>query len=667
MESHLQALIDYFSAYPRIALGAIFAASLLEALAVIGTVIPGSSIVFAGGILIGLNVLNPWWTAAVAVTGAILGDGISYWLGHHYHEKIRTIWPLKNYPGLFERGQAYFAKNGGKSVFLGRFIGPVRAIVPVVAGMSNMPPMQFYAVNILSALAWVAAHLVPGVLFGASLQLAGAMSSRLLILLVIIVVILWVVSKLVRFAYNQSWQRITLLRDRALTRARGKSGPLARIVLSLFDPARAESQALLTAAVLLIGSVWLFFGILEDVVSKDPLIQLDQTVYTLLQGLRNEWGDSLMVTVTGLGGASTTVPVIIVVSSLFAFKRYWRTLGYWLAAAGFAEMLVWVFKYTLGRARPNNIYAGVEQFSFPSGHATLSIVVYGFMAFLLARGKPVRTKIAITLVVTVAIMLIAFSRLYLGVHWFSDVLAGLSLGLAWVALLSIAYTHHVHNERIPALPLLLVVLTTLALAGGLYVRNHHSADVARYAYRPKTETMLFGDWKSKGWHSLPFARSELGGEIEEPFSVQWIGTPGEIVRTLAATGWRTTEPWASKAMLLWLLPNTTIQQLPVLPKFDHGEAQKMTFIKVINSRERIVFRLWPLRYVVDTVAGGTSRPLWNGMVTIERLQHPIGITTLTKTETDFNTPTHILEQDVKSQRMSTENRERRGIGVLLVW
>ena len=183
MESHLQSLITYFSAHPYSALATVFAASLFESLAVIGIVIPGSTIVFVGGVLIGLNALDPWWTAAMAVSGAILGDGLSYWLGHHYHEKIRALWPMKNHPEMFERGQAYFAKNGGRSVFLGRFFGPVRAIVPVVAGMSNMPATHFYAMNILSAFAWAAAHLLPGALFGASLQLAGAVSSRLLIML----------------------------------------------------------------------------------------------------------------------------------------------------------------------------------------------------------------------------------------------------------------------------------------------------------------------------------------------------------------------------------------------------------------------------------------------------------------------------------------------------
>ena len=116
MESHLQALTSYFSAHPGLALGAVFAAALLESLALVGTVVPGSTIVFVGGVLVGLRALDAGWTAAAAVSGAVLGDGISFWLGRHHHERLRAMWPLRTHPAWFERGQAYFALHGGKSV-----------------------------------------------------------------------------------------------------------------------------------------------------------------------------------------------------------------------------------------------------------------------------------------------------------------------------------------------------------------------------------------------------------------------------------------------------------------------------------------------------------------------------------------------------------------------
>lgn len=389
--------------------------------------------------LVGLQVLDPGWTAALAVAGAILGDGISYSLGRRYRGQIRAMWPLSRLPALLERGQAYFENHGGKSVFLGRFLGPVRAIVPVIAGMSAMPPARFYAMNVLSALAWSAAHLLPGVLFGASIQLAGAVSLRLAIAIVILVLVFWGLAKVAGWLARRGWPHVAAFRNRVVGLARRGSGVRSRVVLSLLDPARPESPALLTAALLLLGGGWLFLGILEDVVANDPLVQVDRAVYALLQDMRSGWADGFMVAVTTLDGAPVIIPVVLVVSGLLAFARLWRTLGYWLAAAGFAELLVWGIKYAVGRPRPSVVYSGVEQFAFPSGHAAMGITVYGFLAFPLARGKPPAAKAAIAAGAGTLILLIAFSRLYLGVHWVSDVTASLSLGLAWVALLCIAH------------------------------------------------------------------------------------------------------------------------------------------------------------------------------------------------------------------------------------
>ena len=665
MEPHLQSLIAWLSAHPHIALAVVFAGAVLEAVILVGTVVPGSAIVFAGGVLVGLQVLDPWWTAALAIAGAVLGDGISYSLGRRYHERIRAMWPLSRFPGLLHRGQAYFENHGGKSVFLGRFLSPVRAIVPMIAGMSDMPPARFYAMNVLSAFAWSAAHLLPGALFGASIQLAGAVSSRLAIAIVALVIFCWVFAKLVRWLLSRGWPHVASLRDRVVQIARRGSGMPSRVVLSLFDPARPESPALLTAAVLLIGGGWLFLGILEDVVAGDPLVQVDRAVYGLLQDMRTGWADSVMVAVTALGGAAVTIPVVVVVSGLLAFTRRWRTLGHWLAAAGFAELLVWAVKYTVGRPRPTALYSGVEQFSFPSGHAAMSITVYGFLAFLLARGKSPGAKAVIVMCAATAIVLIAFSRLYLGVHWFSDVMASLSLGLAWVALLGIAYIHHVRDEHVGASGLLVAVSATLALAGGAVVRMYHEADVARYAYRPSFETVQIGEWTAQGWRKLPAARSELAGEMEEPFSIQWAATAEQISAALAPAGWRPPQPWASKAALLWLLPTATAGELPVLPKLDRGERQKLTFVKALNARERAVVRLWRSHVLVGG-ADGAPRPLWYGMATLEKLRRPGGLITVAATQSDFGAAARMLEPDLRKPLVATEQRMRDGTPVVLI-
>ena len=246
-----------------LALAAVFISALAESLALVGTVLPGSTVVFAGGMLIGLKAIDPWAVSVAAVTGAILGDGISYRLGRRYKHAICAMWPIRNHPELMVRGQAYFVAHGGKSVFLGRFFGPLRAIVPIIAGMSGMPAGQFLAMNVLSAFVWAAAHLIPGALFGASLQLAGAVSARLVALVGLIVVGLWLIAQVIHLVVRVGWPYVRLLQQRIVTHAQGRSGWLARLVLPLVDPARRESVSLLVAATLLIGGAWLFLGVVE--------------------------------------------------------------------------------------------------------------------------------------------------------------------------------------------------------------------------------------------------------------------------------------------------------------------------------------------------------------------------------------------------------------------
>lgn len=632
----------------------------------IGTVIPGSSIVFAGGVLVGLKALDPWLAAAAAVVGAILGDGISYWLGHRYHEAIRGMWPMRKYPGMFDRGHAYFAANGGKSVFVGRFLGPLRAIVPVVAGMSNMPATHFYLMNVLSAFAWAAAHLLPGILFGASLQLAGAVSSRLVTLVALLVVSLWLITYVTRHAMRLGGPCMIRLRDRILVRASVRPGPFARLVLSLLDPARQESVPLLISATLLVGGAWLFLGVVQDVVSNDPLVQVDHAIYDWLQGLRTGWGDDLMVTVTQLGSAYVMIAVIATVSLWFAITRRWRTLAYWIAAAGFAELLVLVLKYAIGRARPETGYSSVDEFSFPSGHAALSIVVYGFLAVLLGHRKTGWQKTAYALIAAATFLLIAFSRLYLGAHWFSDVLASLGLGIAWIALLSIAYITHVRDRPLRAAPVLFIVFATLTFVGGPYASGHHARDLARYAKPDVVRTLRLDEWKAGEWRSLPAVRSEIDGDSEEPFSVQWIATADQVAETLLRAGWQSASAWGSRAALLWLVPTTPIGELPVLPKLNRGQPPALTFIRPIDAGTRAVIRLWRVAEIID--ADGTqSRTLWNGMVTTERLRTESGLFAVARTTNDFAAPLQGLERNVQGVRVVQETRERSGAPVLLIW
>ncbi len=666
MEGHLQSLVTWLSAHPALALGAIFAAAFLEALAVIGTLIPGSSVVFAGGILVGLKALDPWLASSCAIIGAILGDSASYWIGDRYRDSLRAMWPLKRYPRLFARGEAYFAKRGAASVFLGRFLSPIRAIVPIVAGMSGMRAAAFYRMNVLSAFAWAAAHMLPGMLFGASLQLAGAVSSRLVVIVAVLAAGVWLIAHVTRLAIHYGSPLVAWLRDRVVARARGGSSIVARAVLALFDPARRESGVLLLSGVVLIGAAWLFLGIVEDVLTGDPLVAFDRTVYDALQAVRTAWGDNLMVAVTEFGSAYVIVPVIAVVSLWLALTRRFRTLAYWLAAIAFAALAVLALKYSIGRVRPIHDNAMIDALSFPSGHAAVAMVVYGFLASLVARGKPGWQKAAITVGTAIPILLIAFSRIYLGVHWFSDVAASLTLGLAWIALLTIAYATHVNDRPLRATPLLLLVALTIALSGGVYAERNHAGDLARYAKLPATRTLAFGAWRDGAWQSVAAARTEIAGSADEPFRVQWVADAVTITRVMASAHWLPPVPWSSKTSLLWLLPSTPLDALPVLPKFYHGEPQALTFVHQLDARARTVARFWQAAEIAE-VGAAARQPLWVAMIATERLESTWGLVATTRTRGDFVAPLQLFAHAVTGEHREEVARPGRGESVLLVW
>lgn len=159
-------LLSLIEHNPGYAGGIVFAMALAESLAIIGIFIPGVVVLFGVGALIGAGVLDFWAMCLWAIAGAVIGDGLSYWLGHHF-EYLTDRWRwFRLHPDHLRRGVTFFEKYGDLSVALGRFFGPIRAVVPLVAGLMHMPPKRFYVANVLSALAWAPAYLAPGMLFG---------------------------------------------------------------------------------------------------------------------------------------------------------------------------------------------------------------------------------------------------------------------------------------------------------------------------------------------------------------------------------------------------------------------------------------------------------------------------------------------------------------------
>ncbi|MBA2398478.1 MAG: DedA family protein [Bradyrhizobium sp.] len=164
MASFLDPLIAFVSAHAWLAYLTLFLAALLEAVPVVGSLVPGSTSILALSALVPGGELKLWAVLTAATAGALVGDGSAFWIGHRSQRDILNVWPLRNYPGVVAQSEAFFHSRGALAVFFARFVPPIRAFVPITAGALGMPPLRFYSVNIPAILVWALAHVLPGVL-----------------------------------------------------------------------------------------------------------------------------------------------------------------------------------------------------------------------------------------------------------------------------------------------------------------------------------------------------------------------------------------------------------------------------------------------------------------------------------------------------------------------
>lgn len=180
----------------------IFLVCIGEAVFILGLLVPSLPILLLTGGLIAQGSLPFWPIYFAAVAGAIIGDAISYAVGFALKDRIKTVWPFKNQLQLITKGEEFFARHGGKAIFIGRFITGVKAVIPGVAGMMGMSYRHFSVINVVSAFVWAAVHILPGMLLTGWLKSIGL---SLELVIIVGAIVLTVLFLLVHF-----WKRILL-------------------------------------------------------------------------------------------------------------------------------------------------------------------------------------------------------------------------------------------------------------------------------------------------------------------------------------------------------------------------------------------------------------------------------------------------------------------------
>jgi membrane protein DedA with SNARE-associated domain len=353
MSDKISPILQWLNLHPNSAGLVIFLICAAESIAILGTIIPGTIAMTAIGTLIGAGVIPLWSTFVWAIIGAVCGDNISYWLGHHFKDNLRNFWPFRTRPQWLASGERFFNRYGSMSVVIGRFFGPTRAIVPVVAGMLRMSPIRFISTSIAASIAWAPIYMLPGIIIGeATMELPPDMAANMMLRLVLVglfgIFCLWTLYKIFILIRDKINIGLSAIWDK-LEDSRYFS--VITTLLRHHDNKKTHGQIILAFYLLITA---LAFTYLAFYVSsqKELDIIINSAAFYIFRSLRTPTGDNIMLFFTMLGDKKILIPVLGVVLTWLAYKKHWRIFVHGVALIGLVGASVVGFKHIFHILRP---------------------------------------------------------------------------------------------------------------------------------------------------------------------------------------------------------------------------------------------------------------------------------------------------------------------------
>lgn len=377
----------------------LFIITILEGIPLIGPLIPGHTAVILSGFLIKLGIMNWIVVTVLVVVGAMLGDLVGYYLGKKYGfvflEKFgKYIFIKKEH---IEKARAIVAKHTGKAIIFGRFSPITRPLAPFIVGASNVHIRSFWFYDFVGVFIWSVSSIALGYIFGASYHVAAGIFGKFVVIAIILsILIIWgyrVINR--QFHIFAKYELIVLILN----------------ICGLYLFFKTVQDALKDRAFLANIDVWIngFFNthttnvglFIMEWVSKilSPEFLSILAFVGIIYFLKNkQWRYSIIAGLSIVGG---------------------------LGIGGFIKEMV-------ARPRPEFSLITESGYSFPSGHAIIVTIFFTLVIYFFARKfKSLHKRELFMTVSVLLILLTAVSRLYLGVHWFSDVIAGIGFGLFW--------------------------------------------------------------------------------------------------------------------------------------------------------------------------------------------------------------------------------------------
>lgn len=603
---------QYLQLHPTMGIVFAFFAAFLESLPVLGLIVPGTIVMTAVGAMIGAGWVPGYLTLSIATLGAFIGDIVGFLIGYIFKDKLRHIWPFKQHPKIIAYSSDFIAKHGGKSILIGRFVGASRSAVPMVAGLLHLSWVRFLIAAFPTAIIWTIVYTLPGMIFGAfSLEIPPKLLTEYLITGLIILSALWLSYWLIQkfFTKIHDYYHAKIQQYWHFIRHHSKYG-LIKIISNQQD---LDSHLQLNRCLLLLICGLLFVTIAINVYLKTALFSINLPLFNFAQSLRIYHLDSFFVIITLMGSPESAALIGISLSGALAIAKQWRASLHLLVATFITFCAVTLFKWLQFNPRPSGFMLTSPSSSFPSGHTTISLVVFGLLTFFTAQYFKNHRGMIYT-ITSIFIAAVSISRLYLGAHWFLDVLGGIFLGLTLLLLTIISYNRlpkptsalHIHSAYWLFLSF---SLTACIWSFSIY----HSYQKTLYSTTPFQQKTLLSvkEWWQNPLNYVPLYRNNRFGYPIQPLNLEWADQLDHIKQVLLANGW--------KLIIRDNHVKDTIQRLSSLkpqyhlPLFEllyRNEPPILTLYKPTTDESIIyVVRLWDSRIELDN-----KTPLWIGMI-----------------------------------------------------
>lgn len=615
---NVQPLIQYLHTHPH-SIGIIaFITVFLEAMAIVGVIIPGSITMSIIGALIGSNVAPAGSTFLYAICGAITGDYLSYLIGVYYKERLHNIWPFKKHPEFLAKSERFFARHGGKSVFLGCFVGPMRAMVPMVAGMLKMPQSKFLFAAIPSASIWAIAYMMPGVIVGAvSLELPPKVAAQFILGALTTLITVWLLVWLLHHFARQ----IYLFFDEIVMRLWSfcKNHLSLRWITKLLeDPREPDNHQQLALLMVTLLALILFFVLFVNIKSHGILTVLNEPFYYFITSFRVPRLDRIMIAFTALGTVKVMTLIVALFSLWLILKRQWFVAVHFLLLMLIASGSICIFKLLSHSPRPflEACFCRDHDYSFPSGHTVFAVTIFGFWAVLVNRELDKSKRHLSYITVIIFVFFIALSRLYLGAHWLTDILGGLLGGIALLTLFTLSYRRR-HAVHLPLRDSIWIFWGIVIVVWLMYCLFSFPKMEREYAFAWPEHTITLHDLRTgQPIADLPLYRANRLGKPSQAFNVRWLGNLDTIRATLTEQGWDT-QPTSLdiQGVIKRLLDGNVYSHLSLLPQLYHNQSPALIMTKFTDREDTLlILQLWKS----DLIVQGEQLPLWLGVINYSR-------------------------------------------------